>query len=140
MQVYTRSVIEPLPVTPTRDVATSPISPTENNTAPPDALTRNTEKQKKKPKMSDEEILEKLRKHVTVFLILPWVCDWSVVDVDHFCKDLDPSFPPRPWLACVAPELRSVLLTIWTLTPSVFHQLRIDGDVVGENVGCSHGK
>ncbi|MEJ1272844.1 hypothetical protein NN561_003699 [Cricetulus griseus] len=59
--VYTRSVIEPLPVTPTRDVATSPISPTENNTAPPDALTRNTEKQKKKPKMSDEEILEKLR-------------------------------------------------------------------------------
>uniref|UniRef100_A0A8P0SAH4 non-specific serine/threonine protein kinase n=2 Tax=Canis lupus familiaris TaxID=9615 RepID=A0A8P0SAH4_CANLF len=58
--VYTRSVIEPLPVTPTRDAATSPISPTENNTTPPDALTRNTEKQKKKPKMSDEEILEKL--------------------------------------------------------------------------------
>ncbi|XP_077820113.1 serine/threonine-protein kinase PAK 1 isoform X6 [Macaca mulatta] len=58
--VYTRSVIEPLPVTSTRDVATSPISPTENNTTPPDALTRNTEKQKKKPKMSDEEILEKL--------------------------------------------------------------------------------
>ncbi|OWK17595.1 PAK1, partial [Cervus elaphus hippelaphus] len=58
--VYTRSVIEPLPITPTRDVATSPISPTENNTTPPDALTRNTEKQKKKPKMSDEEILEKL--------------------------------------------------------------------------------
>lgn len=99
MQVYTRSVIEPLPVTPTRDVATSPISPTENNTAPPDALTRNTEKQKKKPKMSDEEILEKLRKHVTAFLILPWACDWSVVDVDRFCKDLDPRFPPRPWLA-----------------------------------------
>ena len=67
MQVYTRSVIEPLPVTPTRDVATSPISPTENNTIPPDALTRNTEKQKKKPKMSDEEILEKLRKHFVAF-------------------------------------------------------------------------
>lgn len=64
--VYTRSVIEPLPVTPTRDVATSPISPTENNTIPPDALTRNTEKQKKKPKMSDEEILEKLRSIVSV--------------------------------------------------------------------------
>uniref|UniRef100_A0A2I3TG11 non-specific serine/threonine protein kinase n=3 Tax=Hominoidea TaxID=314295 RepID=A0A2I3TG11_PANTR len=64
--VYTRSVIEPLPVTPTRDVATSPISPTENNTTPPDALTRNTEKQKKKPKMSDEEILEKLRSIVSV--------------------------------------------------------------------------
>uniref|UniRef100_A0A2I3SIE3 non-specific serine/threonine protein kinase n=1 Tax=Pan troglodytes TaxID=9598 RepID=A0A2I3SIE3_PANTR len=41
--VYTRSVIEPLPVTPTRDV-----------------------KQKKKPKMSDEEILEKLRSIVSV--------------------------------------------------------------------------
>ncbi|NP_001344291.1 serine/threonine-protein kinase PAK 1 isoform X1 [Mus musculus] len=65
-EVYTRSVIEPLPVTPTRDVATSPISPTENNTTPPDALTRNTEKQKKKPKMSDEEILEKLRSIVSV--------------------------------------------------------------------------
>ncbi|EPQ08293.1 Serine/threonine-protein kinase PAK 1 [Myotis brandtii] len=64
--VYTRSVIEPLPVTPTRDVATSPISPTESNTTPPDALTRNTEKQKKKPKMSDEEILEKLRSIVSV--------------------------------------------------------------------------
>lgn len=55
-------MIEPLPPTPTRDVATSPISPVENNTTPPDALTRNTEKQKKKSKMSDEEILEKLRK------------------------------------------------------------------------------
>ncbi|XP_012501187.1 PREDICTED: serine/threonine-protein kinase PAK 1 isoform X2 [Propithecus coquereli] len=64
--VYTRSVIEPLPIAPTRDVATSPISPTENNTTPPDALTRNTEKQKKKPKMSDEEILEKLRSIVSV--------------------------------------------------------------------------
>uniref|UniRef100_A0A8C6ER45 non-specific serine/threonine protein kinase n=1 Tax=Marmota marmota marmota TaxID=9994 RepID=A0A8C6ER45_MARMA len=41
--VYTRSVIEPLPTTPTRDV-----------------------KQKKKPKMSDEEILEKLRSIVSV--------------------------------------------------------------------------
>ncbi|XP_057408706.1 serine/threonine-protein kinase PAK 1 isoform X2 [Balaenoptera acutorostrata] len=64
--VYTRSVIEPLPITPTRDVATSPISPTENNATPPDALTRNTEKPKKKPKMSDEEILEKLRSIVSV--------------------------------------------------------------------------
>jgi hypothetical protein len=74
MQVYTRSVIEPLPITPTRDVATSPISPTENNTTPPDALTRNTEKQKKKPKMSDEEILEKLRKHFVAF----WTIFWSL--------------------------------------------------------------
>ncbi|XP_035877265.1 serine/threonine-protein kinase PAK 1-like [Phyllostomus discolor] len=74
--VYTWSMIEPIPVTPTRDVATSPISPTEsntaplvvfcNNTTPPDALARNTEKQKKKPKMPDEEILEKLRSIVSV--------------------------------------------------------------------------
>ncbi|NXF48577.1 PAK1 kinase, partial [Oceanites oceanicus] len=64
--IYTRSVIDPLPP-PTRDVATSPISsPSENSTAMPDMLVRNTEKQKKKPKMSDEEILEKLRSIVSV--------------------------------------------------------------------------
>ncbi|XP_014802599.1 PREDICTED: serine/threonine-protein kinase PAK 1 [Calidris pugnax] len=64
--IYTRSVIDPLPP-PTRDVATSPISsPTENNAAGPDMLVRNAEKQKKKPKMSDEEILEKLRSIVSV--------------------------------------------------------------------------
>ncbi|XP_025057846.1 serine/threonine-protein kinase PAK 1 isoform X3 [Alligator sinensis] len=65
--IYTRSVIEPLPPPPTRDVATSPISsPSENSTTPPDTQTRNAEKQKKKPKMSDEEILEKLRSIVSV--------------------------------------------------------------------------
>ncbi|KAF1571143.1 Serine/threonine-protein kinase PAK 1, partial [Aptenodytes patagonicus] len=64
--IYTRSVIDPLPP-PTRDVATSPISsPSENSTTVPDMLVRNTEKQKKKPKMSDEEILEKLRSIVSV--------------------------------------------------------------------------
>ncbi|NXI42500.1 PAK1 kinase, partial [Galbula dea] len=64
--IYTRSVIDPLPP-PTRDVATSPISsPLENSTTTPDMLGRNTEKQKKKPKMSDEEILEKLRSIVSV--------------------------------------------------------------------------
>ncbi|NXJ13670.1 PAK1 kinase, partial [Odontophorus gujanensis] len=64
--VYTRSVIDPIPP-PTRDVATSPISsPSENSTAAPDMLIRNAEKQKKKPKMSDEEILEKLRSIVSV--------------------------------------------------------------------------
>ncbi|NXQ91543.1 PAK1 kinase, partial [Nyctibius grandis] len=64
--IYTRSVIEPL-APPTRDVATSPISsPSENSTTAPDMLVRNTEKQKKKPKMSDEEILEKLRSIVSV--------------------------------------------------------------------------
>ncbi|XP_053241419.1 serine/threonine-protein kinase PAK 1 isoform X1 [Podarcis raffonei] len=65
--IYTRSVIEPLPPAPTRDVATSPIpSPSENSTTPPDTLARSTEKQKKKPKMTDEEILEKLRGIVSV--------------------------------------------------------------------------
>ncbi|KAF7237908.1 Serine/threonine-protein kinase PAK 1 [Varanus komodoensis] len=65
--IYTRSVIEPLPPGPTRDVSTSPLpSPSENNTTPPDTLTRNTEKPKKKPKMTDEEILEKLRGIVSV--------------------------------------------------------------------------
>ncbi|KFQ39383.1 Serine/threonine-protein kinase PAK 1 [Mesitornis unicolor] len=65
--IYTRSVIDPLPPPPTRDAATSPISsPSENSTAAPDMLVRNTEKQKKKPKMSDEEILEKLRSIVSV--------------------------------------------------------------------------
>ncbi|NXD83011.1 PAK1 kinase, partial [Halcyon senegalensis] len=64
--IYTRSVIDPIPP-PTRDVATSPISsPSENSTTVPDMLVRNTEKQKKKPKMSDEEILEKLRSIVSV--------------------------------------------------------------------------
>ncbi|NXP49631.1 PAK1 kinase, partial [Heliornis fulica] len=64
--IYTRSVIDPLPP-PTRDAATSPISsPSENSTTAPDMLARNMEKQKKKPKMSDEEILEKLRSIVSV--------------------------------------------------------------------------
>ncbi|XP_062983327.1 serine/threonine-protein kinase PAK 1 [Elgaria multicarinata webbii] len=70
--IYTRSVIEPLPPAPTRDVATSPPpssplpSPSEINMTPPDTLTRNAEKPKKKPKMTDEEILEKLRGIVSV--------------------------------------------------------------------------
>ncbi|KAM6448720.1 serine/threonine-protein kinase PAK 1 isoform 1-T3 [Liasis olivaceus] len=65
--IYTRSVIEPLPPAPTRDVTTSPIpSPSENSTTPPDTLARNAEKQKKKSKMTDEEILEKLRGIVSI--------------------------------------------------------------------------
>ncbi|XP_058042527.1 serine/threonine-protein kinase PAK 1 isoform X2 [Ahaetulla prasina] len=65
--IYTRSVIEPLPPAPTRDVTTSPInSPSENSITPPDTLARSAEKQKKKPKMSDEEILEKLRGIVSI--------------------------------------------------------------------------
>ncbi|KAL7878291.1 hypothetical protein AOLI_G00092650 [Acnodon oligacanthus] len=70
LRIYTRSVIEPLPPAPTKDVATSPISPppaeggsptpTPSSTAP-----RSADKNRKK-KMSDEEILEKLRSIVSV--------------------------------------------------------------------------
>ncbi|XP_071755012.2 LOW QUALITY PROTEIN: serine/threonine-protein kinase PAK 1 [Centroberyx gerrardi] len=97
--IYTRSVIEPLPPPPTKDAATSPISPPNGATAaaatassassasasaapaplaeggassPPSAspapgpsLPRPQDKTRKK-KMSDEEILEKLRSIVSV--------------------------------------------------------------------------
>uniref|UniRef100_A0A8C7U2I6 non-specific serine/threonine protein kinase n=1 Tax=Oncorhynchus mykiss TaxID=8022 RepID=A0A8C7U2I6_ONCMY len=54
--IYTRSVIDPLPAPPTRDVATSP--------SPGPSLPRPADKTRKK--MSDEEILEKLRSIVSV--------------------------------------------------------------------------
>lgn len=81
-QIHTRSVIEPLSVPPTKDAATSPISaltvaastvtpapsvdgapssPASASPAPGPSAARPLEKTKKK-KMSDEEILEKLRK------------------------------------------------------------------------------
>uniref|UniRef100_A0A672GVT8 non-specific serine/threonine protein kinase n=1 Tax=Salarias fasciatus TaxID=181472 RepID=A0A672GVT8_SALFA len=66
--IYTRSVIEPLPPPPTKDAATSPISPGSPPTASPapgPSLPRPQDKTKKK-KMSDEEILEKLRTIVSV--------------------------------------------------------------------------
>ncbi|XP_038829816.1 serine/threonine-protein kinase PAK 1-like [Salvelinus namaycush] len=78
--IYTRSVIDPLPAPPTRDVATSPISPpppegaTSDITpptsptpspAPGPSVPRPADKTRKK-KMSDEEILEKLRSIVSV--------------------------------------------------------------------------
>ncbi|KAJ7995715.1 hypothetical protein DPEC_G00247470 [Dallia pectoralis] len=81
--IYTRSVIDPLPAPPTRDVATSPISPpspegatsatpttspTTSPTpspAPGPSLPKPADKTRKK-KMSDEEILEKLRSIVSV--------------------------------------------------------------------------
>ncbi|XP_055751842.1 serine/threonine-protein kinase PAK 1-like [Salvelinus fontinalis] len=78
--IYTRSVIDPLPAPPTRDVATSPISPPppEGATsaitpptsptpspAPGPSVPRPADKTRKK-KMSDEEILEKLRSIVSV--------------------------------------------------------------------------
>lgn len=81
-QIYTRSVIEPLPPPPTKDAATSPISPptataaavtptpsaegapsspSSASPAPGPSVPRPQDKSRKK-KMSDEEILEKLRK------------------------------------------------------------------------------
>uniref|UniRef100_A0AAQ5YAL7 non-specific serine/threonine protein kinase n=1 Tax=Amphiprion ocellaris TaxID=80972 RepID=A0AAQ5YAL7_AMPOC len=65
--IYTRSVIEPLPPPPTKDAATSPIavSPPSASPAPGPSLPRPQDKSRKK-KMSDEEILEKLRTIVSV--------------------------------------------------------------------------
>ncbi|XP_061733631.1 serine/threonine-protein kinase PAK 1 isoform X2 [Nerophis ophidion] len=79
--IYTRSVIEPLPPPPTKDAATSPIavptaapapsaegapgSPPSATPAPGPSLPRPQDKGRKK-KMSDEEILEKLRTIVSV--------------------------------------------------------------------------
>lgn len=80
-QIYTRSVIEPLPPPSTKDAATSPISPPtaaaavtpaqpaeaapssppSASPAPGPSLPHPQDKARKK-KMSDEEILEKLRK------------------------------------------------------------------------------
>lgn len=82
VQIYTRSVIEPLPPPQTKDAATSPISPPtaaatvvtptpsaegapssppSASPAPGPSVPRPQDKTRKK-KMSDEEILEKLRK------------------------------------------------------------------------------
>ncbi|XP_039893470.1 serine/threonine-protein kinase PAK 1 isoform X3 [Simochromis diagramma] len=84
--IYTRSVIEPLPPPPTKDAATSPISqptaaaaavtpaqpaeaapssPPSASPAPGPSLPHPQDKARKK-KMSDEEILEKLRTIVSV--------------------------------------------------------------------------
>ncbi|XP_060688470.1 serine/threonine-protein kinase PAK 3 isoform X1 [Hemiscyllium ocellatum] len=67
--IFTRSVIEPIvPVAPVKDVTTSPVTtPPENITTSLNSqLCRNTDKQRKKSKMTDEEILEKLRSIVSV--------------------------------------------------------------------------
>ncbi|KAI1893924.1 hypothetical protein AGOR_G00128660 [Albula goreensis] len=67
--IYTRSVIEPLPAPPpTKDAATSPISPPAESSSPTPSATlpRAADKTRKKTKMSDEEILEKLRSIVSV--------------------------------------------------------------------------
>uniref|UniRef100_UPI00398E4321 serine/threonine-protein kinase PAK 3 isoform X2 n=1 Tax=Pristiophorus japonicus TaxID=55135 RepID=UPI00398E4321 len=66
--IFTRSVIDPImPVAPVKDVTTSPVTtPPENMTSLNSQLCRNTDKQRKKSKMTDEEILEKLRSIVSV--------------------------------------------------------------------------
>ncbi|KAG7333070.1 hypothetical protein KOW79_003205 [Hemibagrus wyckioides] len=68
--IYTRSVIEPLPPAPVKDAPPSPVSPppAEGGSAAPAASSttpRAADKNRKK-KMSDEEILEKLRSIVSV--------------------------------------------------------------------------
>lgn len=65
-QIYTRSVIEPLPPAPVKDAPPSPVSPppADGGSAAPaasSATQRPADKNRKK-KMSDEEILEKLSK------------------------------------------------------------------------------
>ncbi|XP_041750115.1 serine/threonine-protein kinase PAK 3-like isoform X1 [Coregonus clupeaformis] len=64
--IYTRSVIEPLaPPAPVKEVTTPPESQVQpENTS--STLYRHTDRQKKKSKMTDEEILERLRSIVSV--------------------------------------------------------------------------
>nr|XP_033802451.1 serine/threonine-protein kinase PAK 3 isoform X1 [Geotrypetes seraphini]XP_033802452.1 serine/threonine-protein kinase PAK 3 isoform X1 [Geotrypetes seraphini]XP_033802453.1 serine/threonine-protein kinase PAK 3 isoform X1 [Geotrypetes seraphini] len=62
--VYTRSVIEPIALpAPVKETPTSPVSSQPENSS---TLYRNTDRQRKKSKMTDEEILEKLRSIVSV--------------------------------------------------------------------------
>lgn len=68
-QIYTRSVIEPAAAPAPAKEATTP-QPENSNT---NTLYRNTDRQRKKSKMTDEEILEKLSMY-WVF----WVCQSSV--------------------------------------------------------------
>ncbi|XP_041111487.1 serine/threonine-protein kinase PAK 3-like isoform X1 [Polyodon spathula] len=66
--IYTRSVIEPVaPTAPVKDVSTSPVSSIpDNTTSTTSTLYRHTDRQRKKSKMTDEEILERLRSIVSV--------------------------------------------------------------------------
>lgn len=63
-QIYTRSVIEPVAAPAPAKEATTP-QPENSNT---NTLYRNTDRQRKKSKMTDEEILEKLSTY-SVFLV-----------------------------------------------------------------------
>ncbi|KAG9478468.1 serine/threonine-protein kinase PAK 3 isoform X1 [Eleutherodactylus coqui] len=66
--IYTRSVIEPVAVpVPAKEASTSPVTTQpENSNSSTSTLYRNTDRQRKKSKMTDEEILEKLRSIVSV--------------------------------------------------------------------------
>ncbi|XP_056396309.1 serine/threonine-protein kinase PAK 3 isoform X8 [Hyla sarda] len=64
--IYTRSVIEPIAVpVPAKEASTSPVTTQPENSST-STLYRNTDRQRKKSKMTDEEILEKLRSIVSV--------------------------------------------------------------------------
>ncbi|XP_053328620.1 serine/threonine-protein kinase PAK 3 isoform X2 [Spea bombifrons] len=64
--IYTRSVIEPIAVpAPAKEASTSPVTTQPENSST-STLYRNTDRQRKKSKMTDEEILEKLRSIVSV--------------------------------------------------------------------------
>ncbi|KAG9351984.1 hypothetical protein JZ751_023235 [Albula glossodonta] len=63
--IFTRSVIEPAaPPAPVKEVTTPPESQVPENTS--STLYRHTDRQRKKSKMTDEEILERLRSIVSV--------------------------------------------------------------------------
>ncbi|XP_058857022.1 serine/threonine-protein kinase PAK 3-like isoform X5 [Acipenser ruthenus] len=66
--IYTRSVIEPVaPTAPVKEASTSPVSSIpDNTTSTTSTLYRHTDRQRKKSKMTDEEILERLRSIVSV--------------------------------------------------------------------------
>ncbi|XP_053312683.1 serine/threonine-protein kinase PAK 1 [Spea bombifrons] len=65
--ICTRSVIEPLPPPPVKDEVTAPApEPSENDSPRVQAPAKSAEKLKKKPKMTDEEILVKLRSIVSI--------------------------------------------------------------------------
>lgn len=64
--IYTRSVIEPVAVPASaKEASTSPVTTQPENSST-STLYRNTDRQRKKSKMTDEEILEKLRSIVSV--------------------------------------------------------------------------
>lgn len=66
MSVHTRSIILPAPPPVKEEEPSPPSEPQENSEPSADASAKPTDKTKKKAKMSDEEILEKLRSIVSV--------------------------------------------------------------------------